>query len=346
MEKTAHPRALECLFRECIEWIHAFELNGTRAWKENAETIALARTHGRPIISGGDRHACEPSACINLTNARTFAEFAAEIREGHSTVVFLPHYREPMALRILQASWDILRRYPEYPGRTQWTDRVYYRGEDGTARPLSLIWKDRVPWMLTGATGMVELFATTKLRSAIRLLLMSQSEMPPLTWTRPARGFWKRQTARRVFNLSLEGVTAHSLALSVALALVIGVFPVYGCPTLLCAAAAIVLRLNLPAMQLVNVLTTPLQLALLIPFHRLGNLLIPTAGVAGPRVSAEVHSEAWRVVDGIWTLAVHAVAGWFCICAPLGLLLYLTLRYASRRWYWREEKLLIQSVKL
>jgi hypothetical protein len=84
-----------------------------------------------------------------------------------------------MALRILQTSWDILRRYPEYPGRTQWTDRVYYRGEDGTARPLSTIWKDRVPWMLTGATGMVELFATTKLRSAIRLLLMNQGEILP-----------------------------------------------------------------------------------------------------------------------------------------------------------------------
>jgi hypothetical protein len=179
VEKAAHPRALERLFRECIEWIHAFELNGTRAWKENAETIALARVHERPIVSGGDRHACEPSACINLTNAGTFAEFAAEIREGHSTVAFLPQYREPMPLRILQASWDILRRYPEYPGRTQWTDRVYYRGEDGIARPLSMIWKDRVPWMLTGAAGMVELFATTKLRSAIRLLLMKQGEILP-----------------------------------------------------------------------------------------------------------------------------------------------------------------------
>jgi hypothetical protein len=179
VEKAAHPRALERLFRACIEWIHAFELNGTRAWKENAETIALARAHERPIVSGGDRHACEPSACINLTNAGTFAEFAAEIREGHSTVAFLPQYREPMALRILQASWDILRRYPEYPGRTQWTDRVYYRGEDGIARPLSMIWKDRVPWMVTGAAGMVELFATTKLRSAIRLLLMKQGEILP-----------------------------------------------------------------------------------------------------------------------------------------------------------------------
>jgi uncharacterized protein (DUF2062 family) len=152
-----------------------------------------------------------------------------------------------------------------------------------------------------------------------------------LRWTRLARGFCKSITLGRVFHLSPDGVTADTMALSVGLALVLGVFPVYGCPTLLCAAAAIVLRLNLPAMQLVNALTTPLQLALSIPFLRLGDLLLPAAGVAHPRAPAAVHSEAWRFLDGIRTLAVHAIAGWFCVCAPLGVLLYLTLRSASRR---------------
>lgn len=179
VQKADHPRALERLFRDCIESIHAFELNGTRGWKENADTIALARIHGRPIISGGDRHACEPSACINLTNAVTFAEFVAEIRGGHTNLLFMPQYQEPMPLRILQASGDILRRYPEYPGRTQWTDRVFYKGEDGVARSLSEIWQDRAPWMLMGAAGFVELMATTKLRSAIRVLLMNQGEIRP-----------------------------------------------------------------------------------------------------------------------------------------------------------------------
>jgi hypothetical protein len=177
VQRADHPRALDRLFRECIEWIHAFELNGTRGWKENADTIALARVHARPIISGGDRHACEPSACINLTNAVTFAEFVAEIREGHTNLLFMPQYRESMPLRILQASGDILRRYPEYPGRTQWTDRVFYKGEDGVARPLSVIWQDRAPWMLMRGAGLVELMATTKLRSAIRVLLMNQGEI-------------------------------------------------------------------------------------------------------------------------------------------------------------------------
>ena len=174
-----HDRALGRLLRECGGWIHALELNGTRSWKENGATMALAGAYSRPVISGGDRHACEPAACINLTNARTFSNFVAEVRAGYSTVVFLPRYQEPMALRILEASWDVLRPYPEYQGRERWIDRIYYRCEDGNARPLSVVWKDEVPWMLDGAKRVLELFATTKLRSAIRLLPMQREEILP-----------------------------------------------------------------------------------------------------------------------------------------------------------------------
>jgi hypothetical protein len=174
-----HERALDRFLVECLDSIHAFELNGTRGWKENRDTIELAEFFGRPIISGGDRHACEPSACLNLTNSANFAEFAAEVRDGHSTVLFLPQYREPMTLRILEAAWDILRPYPEYPGRTHWSDRIFYRGEDGQGRPLSQIWNGHAPWPLDGAAGLVGLFAGTRLRTAIRLLLHNRSEVMP-----------------------------------------------------------------------------------------------------------------------------------------------------------------------
>lgn len=174
-----HDRALDRVLRECLDWLHAFELNGTRGWKENLRVIELAQAHNRPAISGGDRHACEPSACLNLTNASTFAEYVSEVRAGYSSVWFLPHYREPMAERVLAAAWDILRPYPEYPGRARWTDRIFYRGNDGVARPLSLVWQDRVPWMLTAATAVLQLSATTRLRQALRLFLAQRGEVLP-----------------------------------------------------------------------------------------------------------------------------------------------------------------------
>jgi hypothetical protein len=177
--EAAHQCALAGFLRDCREWIHAFELNGTRPWRENAAAIALAQAHGVPTISGGDRHACEPAACLNLTNARSFPEFAAEIRRGSSVLLLMPQYREPLGLRFLEAMWDILRPYPEYPGRERWTDRIFYRGDDEVARPLSILWRDRAPWMLNGATAAVQLLATTKLRLALRLLLADRGEVFP-----------------------------------------------------------------------------------------------------------------------------------------------------------------------
>ncbi len=174
-----HERALARFFPQCLEWIHAFELNATRPWRENAATIALARAHRRPLISGGDRHACEPNGNLNLTNARSFPEFVAEIRQGSSTLLFMPQYKEPLGLRILEAGWDILRPYPEYPGRERWIDRIFYRGASGVAKPLSVVWKDRVPWMLNSATGILQVLATRQLRGAIRLLMMERGDVLP-----------------------------------------------------------------------------------------------------------------------------------------------------------------------
>jgi hypothetical protein len=177
--ESDHKRALARVLRECLAGFHAFELNGTRKWNENAAVIELARQHSRPVISGGDRHACEPAACLNLTNAPTFAEFAAEVRGGQSHVLFMPHYREPMPLRILETAWDILRPYPEYPGRERWTQRIFYRGADSIARPLSVVWKNRVPWFIHPATGMLQLFATRGVRFTLRRLMPLEAEALP-----------------------------------------------------------------------------------------------------------------------------------------------------------------------
>jgi hypothetical protein len=179
VEEPDRRDAVARLLRECLDCFHAFELNGTREWHENAATIELARVYSRPVISGGDRHACEPAACLNLTNAASFGEFVSEIRAGHSGVAFMPHYREPMALRILETAWQILRLYPEYRGRERWTDRVFYRREDGVALPLSSVWKDRVPWMVRPLTGMLQLCAHHGVRPALRLLLSGRAELLP-----------------------------------------------------------------------------------------------------------------------------------------------------------------------
>jgi uncharacterized protein (DUF2062 family) len=117
---------------------------------------------------------------------------------------------------------------------------------------------------------------------------------------------------------ALKNLNPEALALIVALGLVFGTFPVYGCSTLLCLLAALVLRLNAPAVQAVNYLATPLQLALLVPFHRVGRLLFPSQAAPAGLVSAFAAA------------SLRAVAGWFCVGLPLGILLYVLVRVTLR----------------
>ena len=67
---------------------------------------------------------------------------------------------------------------------------------------------------------------------------------------------------------SIRDLSAENIALILAVGLVLGTFPVYGCPTLLCVLASLVLRVNFPALQVVNQLTLPLQIAMLVPLAR------------------------------------------------------------------------------
>jgi hypothetical protein len=55
-------------------------------------------------------------------------------------------------------------------------DRVFYTGEDGVARPLSVI---GTPWALGAAAGLVQSLAGAGFRPAIRLLLAQRGEVLP-----------------------------------------------------------------------------------------------------------------------------------------------------------------------
>lgn len=121
------------------------------------------------------------------------------------------------------------------------------------------------------------------------------------------------------FRASVEGLTPEQAALLLSVGLVLGVFPVMGCPTILCLLAAFGLRLNFAALQLVNNISSPLQLALFLPLERLGAALCGGAVGAGASAAGKLGAAA-----------LHAVAGWVCICIPLGALLYMVLVFVMR----------------
>lgn len=129
--------------------IHALEINGLRTWTENRKVVELARSNGMKLISGGDRHGREPNATLNLTNAGSFAEFVEDIRGGaESHVLIMPHFHDPLVLRIIQNLVEIMRDHPTHVlGHVHWSDRVYRRCDDDVIKTFNEFFGGKEPAM-------------------------------------------------------------------------------------------------------------------------------------------------------------------------------------------------------
>jgi hypothetical protein len=145
------------------------ELNGLRSWAENRAVIDWARGSDYPLVSGGDRHACEPNSIVNLTNAATFPEFVGEVRAGHSVVAFHDRYKEPRGFRIIKALSDIMGEYPDIPSRVHWSDRVFCKRYSGAITAISEVWDGDVPRVVRLFDRAVRLARSQKVRSVLRL---------------------------------------------------------------------------------------------------------------------------------------------------------------------------------
>jgi hypothetical protein len=176
-----HNILLKNFIKEFGRWIHAFEINGFRSWSENKAVIEMAEALNFPIVTGGDRHGCKPNTVINLTNAKTFSEFAEEIRvDRRSEVVLMPEYRQPLHSRQLQSFSEILKLYPEFPeGRQKWFDRVYFDIGDGLGvRQLSVHWKRGGPVWLRWAIWTLGFLGSSKMRPLFSLSRKRKDRVP------------------------------------------------------------------------------------------------------------------------------------------------------------------------
>lgn len=149
--------------------------------------------------------------------------------------------------------------------------------------------------------------------------------------------FLRRRLVDPILALLRQGLAPRELALCLALGTGIGLFPVLGVSTPLLAAIALLWRLNLAAIQLVNYLIYPLQLLLIIPFVRIGETMTgaapqPLTITAGLDLMSQ---GVWHAVVTLWEAIVHATLGWVLL-GPAGIyvlyrLLEPMLRRAARR---------------
>lgn len=143
----------------------------------------------------------------------------------------------------------------------------------------------------------------------------------------PVKQFLNRALVTPLAGFLKQGLTPEKLALSVALGVAFGIFPIFGTTTILCAAAALLFGLNLPAIQLINYFASPLQLLFLIPFIRLGELLFNEAPLPLDvlQIITMLNADLIGAVNFLWWTTIHAIVAWLLVGPILAISLYFIL---------------------
>lgn len=134
-------------------------------------------------------------------------------------------------------------------------------------------------------------------------------------------------------ELFLQGTSPSKIAWCVACGITLAVFPVVGTTTLLCTVVAMSLGLNLPAIQAVNYLAAPLQLALLLPLMRMGDLLFgaPRSSLSAERVLTMIRQHPGSAITALGLSTLHAVVAWLLLAPLAFVFLYFPTNHAFKR---------------
>ena len=126
-----------------------------------------------------------------------------------------------------------------------------------------------------------------------------------------------------------QGINPRRLALTLALGFAIGCIPLVGIPTALCLVVALLLRLNMPAIQAANYAAMPIQVALIFPFLRMGEWMFATPK---PGLTfAALRSSPLKLLWQSGSLAGEALAAWLVIAVPAVILMTAILTALFRR---------------
>ena len=91
--------------------------------------------------------------------------------------MFLQQYREPLKMRIIENMCDILEDDPNHAlGWTRWSDRVFYRTDEGVNKSLSEFFNGRFPAVVNRFVSLMSLAKHRRVKFALRAALNEKQE--------------------------------------------------------------------------------------------------------------------------------------------------------------------------
>jgi uncharacterized protein (DUF2062 family) len=163
------------------------------------------------------------------------------------------------------------------------------------------------------------------------------SQTPDDGYPSPLRGDLRSRVTRALRAMLQQGHTPEKVALSIALGIAFGLFPIFGTTTVLCIVAGMALRLNHPAIQITNQLMYPLQIPLIVVFIRVGEAVLGVAPIpfSAAMMLAELRASPGTLFERFGTASLHGIVGWATVAPAVVALTYALLlpllRVISRR---------------
>lgn len=149
----------------------------------------------------------------------------------------------------------------------------------------------------------------------------------------PKESWWRRWLVAPVVAQLTGGISPERIAWTIALGIVLGVFPIMGTTTLVCLLAGWLLKLNQPVLHVFKTLVYPLHLALILVFIRLGERLygVPLISFSIPQMLARFKNDPLQFASDFGLAAWHGVSAWLLVAPVAALLIKLAVMPVLRQ---------------
>ncbi|MGV7220923.1 MAG: DUF2062 domain-containing protein [Nitrospinales bacterium] len=146
--------------------------------------------------------------------------------------------------------------------------------------------------------------------------------------------FLKKKIIQPLVALLKQGLIPTKLAIVLALGVTLSVFPIFGTTTILCTTAALMFRLNLPAIQIANYLAFPIQLALFFLFVEIGEQI---TGQTLMEISKDTLVSAFDegffyAINELSNYLILACIGWTLSSVPVFFIFYYLFKIIINKY--------------
>ena len=164
---------------------------------------------------------------------------------------------------------------------------------------------------------------------------MSAAPAAPEGSPSPKRpGFWQRRVLRPIRAQLVQGVAPDQIAATLAVGTACSLFPIFGITSLVNLGVGLVLRMNQPILQALNQVLGPLQVALILVYVRVGEVIWQSAEhqLTLKEMLREFRERSlWDFLQQFGWAGVHALTAWLLTSPLLIGVIYFALRPVIRR---------------